>query len=164
MSPDLVSTAGREHYILELPDWSSWPERLELAKPNFVLFVAGDSTGASDSEVSAFAALALGQGALHTIAWGPGCREVDTAFDLVQVQAEVASGEAGPHIMTSSHAGESFAEAVWVSLFCAWPDPDWEDTPFCWLGVLVNEPARARDLRGWLSEPESLLRILGLGD
>ena len=162
MGLELVSDSTREHYILELRDWSEWPERLEVAKPAFILFIVGDSTSISPSELSAFAALAVAQGVLYICAWGHGCEDVETAFDLVQVQAEVEHGQENPLIMTTSHAGESFADAAWFSLNTAFPHPDWDGTSFCWVGVVVDAPDRATDLRGWLSRPQSLDEIVGV--
>jgi len=155
-------TDPREHYLLALPDFSSWPESLELAKPGFILFLVGDATRTQPSVLRDVADSAIRQGAIYVCAWGPGCEDVETAFDLAQVDREMERDEKSPLIVTTSHREETLAEAAWFSLFNAFPDPELDDVPECWLGVCFGQPESAERLRQWILDIASLHRAAGV--
>jgi hypothetical protein len=92
----------------------------------FVAFTALDARRLSDDELHVLARTLLDQGCVYACAWGPESARVETAFDVVAVQAEL---EGRPYVddvvMTTSHADESLDSALWFSLFAAFP-PDLE--------------------------------------
>ena len=81
--------------------------------------------------------------------WGPDCERVHDAIDL----ADLEWRPDGPWAMTTWHAREPLAEAIWFALFVAWPDPTFEDNCGSVVGVSIGSPAWAAELRTAFAAP-----------
>jgi hypothetical protein len=95
----------------------------QLIKP-FVAFTALDARRYSDEQLRAFAKAVLDQGCVYVCAWGPESGRVETAFDEVAADAELAGEPYASIVMTTSH-DESLDAALRYSVFAALP-PDAE--------------------------------------
>ena len=117
---------GRLLYLARMSDPDESPAQLEGSISPFVAFTALDARRFSDEKLEMFARTLLDQGCVYACAWGPDAGRVETAFDVVAVDAEL---EGRPYVddvvMTTSHDDESLDSALWFSLFAAIP-PDLE--------------------------------------
>lgn len=102
------------------------PALIASAPSPFVLFLAADRTAATDQEWGDVARALLDAGLAYLVAWGPGCRQVEDAFDLVFVEASDIEGRipnaAEGVLMTTSHANQELEEALWFGIHAAHPD------------------------------------------
>jgi hypothetical protein len=145
---------GRPIKLFELSDWA-W---VHPRSTPFVLFVAANATADDELAVRRFAADAIDDGCACVCAWGERCSWVHDRFDL-------ASIDVGRSVMSSWHADESLAEALYFALFDAWPDeeafPNAYESPI----VLAVEEAWLAEVRRLVADQDELKRlVLGEGD
>ena len=120
------STLGPLLYLARMSDPEEWPAQLDESIRPFVAFTALDARRLSDEKLESFARTLLDPGCVYACAWGPEAGRVETAFDVVAVDAAL---EGRPYVddvvMTTSHDDESLDSALWFALFAAFP-PDLE--------------------------------------
>lgn len=81
----------------------------------FTTFLAIDAHRYPDHDITALASRLARRRIGYLCAWGPDCARVEALFDLEFVDAGVRGGRR-PHLMTTSHEGESLAEALWFAV------------------------------------------------
>jgi hypothetical protein len=101
------NSSGRSYYVLQLPNFESWPEQLPLASRHFALFIASDARQVPSTVIGEVALTAIKQGAVYVCAWGPGCEVVHDVFDEAKVELDLEKAEApaatqSPHLVARS--------------------------------------------------------------
>ncbi len=143
------SSAGRELYLAVSSALGDWPSEIEL-RPGFVLLTVLDTQESSDDELRGFAGKLLDQGCGYACSWGPGANRVHLAFDLEFIEREQRGALPVGFVLTSD-LDESLDEALWYSLFVAWPaDVDAEGL------LVVCEPRWAARVEERLIDTETL--------
>jgi hypothetical protein len=93
-------------------------EHAELPAKPLILFIAGDFSALSPDDIGRTAEKFLDKGLRYLCAWGPDCKRVHDIFDEVYV------GDGNEpykfNLMTTWHADDSFGEALWFFLNCAY--------------------------------------------
>ena len=122
----------------------------------FTLLLAIDAQRYEDEQLNALAKRFRDAGLVYLCAWGPGCEQVHTLFDLAFIAEEVAGVER-PFLMTTDHDGEALAEALWFSIDLALQEDvrDPAESP-----VLIGTDADewCQEIRHWLSDVDDLRR------
>jgi hypothetical protein len=114
----------RDLYVGRVVRVDEWPAKLALLREPFVAFTALDARRLTNAQLGEFASKLLIQGCVYACAWGPDSGRVETAFDLAAVEANLAGQPfVADVVMTTSHEDESLDDALWFSVFTAFP-PD----------------------------------------
>ena len=154
------ATHHREVLLAELGDDWQWPLDLEIEW--IVAFTAADARATSDPLIREFARELVSHRCAYVCAWGPNCERVHAQADLAYLDAIEAGGEASvPFLMTTGHAEESLASALWFASTTAFPSdspehPSYQDRPTAFVAF-----AAARylsEVRELLLDPERLDR------
>lgn len=130
---DVPGTHHRDVTLAELGDDWQWP--FGTGVEWFVAFIAADARGTSDLQIVALAQEMVKHSCTYVCAWGPGCDRVEALADLAYTEAAETSGEDSlPFLMTTAHAGESLASALWFASATAFPGdgpdhPRYQDRP-----------------------------------
>lgn len=127
-----VEPHGCAYQLAVLDDLAQWPERAPWTSPYFKLFLAADADRIEPAAWQAFAERVLDQGLSYFCAWGPGCTLLDDAMDAAVLEHDLDDDRL---VMTTWHARESLAEALWYFRFCA-VDSDHEPEE-CNVGVVA---------------------------
>jgi len=143
---------ARKLCSIAIPDIESFPRRLALPGRRFVLLLACDARGVSDSAITAFADSMIDRGLAYLCAWGPECERVHDLFDLAHVTRGVEGGREHPHIMTTWHDDETLDEALWFMLNSACPDEGLAETCEVDLAVSVANDEWDAHIRRRLSD------------
>src|SRR2546426_5621848 len=132
----------RDLYVLELPD-PGLDEGFTPPSPHFGCFLAMDATRVPDDVIRVFARGLLGAGAAYFATWGPDCERV---HDLIDEEDHVLNGLRGDDdvIMTSWLDGQSLDEAIWESVYVAFPAPCYESTCQSLVAIVVGRPDWAK--------------------
>jgi hypothetical protein len=143
----------RQLFLATLDRLEDYPEELTEPGRNFVLFLAVDGMDVPDAVLTAFARTVLEQGAAYVCVWGPGCEHVHDFFDA----------ERGDRlVLTTWHDDETLDQALWFSLFVAFPDESLLAKGQAVLAVVVGHEDWAEQVRGRLSDPGTLHRDVAL--
>ena len=120
---------------------------------HFVSLLVWDSVEESVETVSRVGEQLLESGCAYLCAWGEGCERVHDIFDEVFVGSNPNS--AGDSVvMTTWHAQESLAEALWFFLRSAFPDERYEDSCRSSVAIVVGaDDERIAAVRRALAEP-----------
>lgn len=86
---------------------------------------------------------------MYVCAWGPGCERV---HDIVDEERDGGS-EDNRVLMTTWHANESLADALWFVLTCAIPDDCYLAGWGAIVGISIGSPRWAAEMRAAFSEP-----------
>jgi hypothetical protein len=126
----------RELFALELNKPDEFPDRLLLSSPRFACLLAWDASKFSVDVVGRLARKLLDSGAVYICVWGPDCERVHDIID------EEGVGPNPPPIadrvvMTTWHANERLAEAIWYVLHC-YPDEAYATGCDSTLGVAIG--------------------------
>lgn len=155
------SIMERDLFALELDAPEAFPGTLRLSSPRFACLVAWDARGVEATRIAQFARKLLDAGAVYVCTWGPDCERV---HDIVDDE------EIGPNpppavdrvVMTTWHANESLAEALWFVLHNSWPDEAYESGCASTLGVAIASAQWASEIRDAFSRPrEFSAQVLG---
>ena len=144
-----VSQIGsRPIKLFELSDWA-W---VYTPREPFILFVAARASSDDETEIRRFAAEAVGSGCAYVCTWGDGCSHVHDLFDLASIEPD-------RFVLSSWHADESLAEALYFALYIAVPDEEKFPNAYEAAVILaVEEP--------WLAEVRRLVadqnKLIGL--
>jgi hypothetical protein len=141
----------RELFVLELPALTDFPERLSLSGPRFACLLAWDARGVGVVDVSRFARKLLDSGAVYICCWGPDCERVHDIID----QEEIGPNPppvADRVVMTTWHANQPLAEAIWYVLHC-YPDEAYATGYASTIGVAIGSREWADEIRSAFSDP-----------
>jgi hypothetical protein len=144
---------GRELFVLELDKPEDLPDKFSLGGRKFVCLVVWDAHGIDPVRISMLARKLLDAGVVHVSAWGPDCERVHDIFD------EEAVGGSPPQVpdhvvMTTWHADETLADAIWFTLRCSWPDDAYEVNCVSTLGLTIGVQSWAEEVRSAFLDPE----------
>jgi hypothetical protein len=110
---------SRPLFMLGGADPSVWDVSSDQPLGLFTALLALDADRYSNELISGLAR-SLGERGLGWLcAWGPGCRRVDALFDEEYIADASTQGN---FLMTTDHAGESLAEALWFAIDLAIPE------------------------------------------
>ena len=141
---------GRQLYVARLSNLDDWPTQFDEPVRPFVVFTALDAKGLTDVELREFARMLLDQGCVYTCSWGTDAKRVETAVDLVAMEAALAGQ---PYVedvvMTTSHEDESLDEALWFAVFVAYPS-DFEAQAV----LVISEDKWAGEIESRLADSE----------
>jgi hypothetical protein len=113
-------TSGRELFLLDGDDPTIWDATSDHSLGPFTVLLAIDADRYSDEIITDLAQRLLERGQAYLCAWGPGCARIHTLFDLEYVGD--GSKDWGRFLMTTDHADESLAEALWFAIDLAIPE------------------------------------------
>jgi len=139
----------RSLFVLEAASPDDIPAGILMPGQHFVCLLAWDARGATVAELTAVAGRLLRAGCAYAVCWGPECERVHLAFDL----ADIEWRPDGPWAVTTGHARDPLADAIWFALFCARPDAAFEETCGSVLGVAVGSAGWAAELRAAFAAP-----------
>ena len=111
-----------------------------------------DASEVSAERISEFARKLLDSGAVYICTWGSDCERVHDIIDEEEVGPNPP-----PHVdrvvMTTWHAGEPLAEAIWFVLNNSWPDEGYRDGCASTLGVTIGSAEWAAEIHSTFSDP-----------
>lgn len=84
----------------------------------YLLLVCADSSACSVAEISLSVDAAIDTRCAFFCAWGPDCERVHDIYDETCVIRQVDGANPPPMTMTTWHANDTLAGAVWDALFC----------------------------------------------
>ena len=143
-------------FALALAEFRLPPDKIELPTPHFLCLLAADFTKATDGEITGIAQGLLDLGASYFVCWGPGCERAHDLIDDLTLLVDPPIPDDSV-IMATWHAGEPLDEALLFVLCSAWPDPAFEDSTGCTVGVSVGSAELASQIRSAFSEPKELI-------
>jgi hypothetical protein len=114
-----VRGTGRRLFVVRIENLGDLPEGLPVGVRAFVLFTAVDGTAASEQQLKDFARRWLELGCVWACSWGPDAGRMELAFDLVEVDAELAGERLRFDCVTTSHETESLDDALWFAVHAA---------------------------------------------
>ena len=139
---------GRRIRLFELSAWA-WQE--PHVTP-FILLVAADASGRDRVQIQRFATDAIMSGCGYVCAWGEGCELVHDVFDE-------AAAAVDRFVMSTWHAEESLASALYFALTNAHPDedefPDADEAAV----VLAVEAPWIEEVRRLVADQDELARL-----
>jgi hypothetical protein len=127
----------RNLLALELDSPEALPASLRVDSPRFACVIAWDARGVEADRIGRFARKLLDAGAVYVCAWGPDCERVHDIFDEEEVGPNPPP-EVDRVVMTTWHANESLAEAIWFVLFNSYPDRAYESGCDSTLGIAIG--------------------------
>jgi len=145
----------RELFTLELSSLDQLPDALRLPSPRFACLLAWDAARIADAAIAQVADRLLDAGAVHFTCWGAGCQRV---HDIIDRRATESGRNEAPHvIMTSWHADEPLAEALWDFLHASLPVEGYVEGCRSGLAISIGLPASTSgeiaqaltDSKGW---------------
>jgi hypothetical protein len=149
---------GRHLFFAEV---GAVADLLSLALPanRFALFLAADTSGIPVNEIYDPLEALQRSGLVYLCCWGPDCERVHDLADEAQVQLELA-GELSSEgvIMTTWHADESLASALWFFTSSAQPDERYTEGCDSAIAVVVNNASWSESVMRYLRNPTELER------
>jgi hypothetical protein len=133
----------RDLFVADLPSPGDVASFLDLPSPHFVCLLAWDSTGHGDGEILDLMRALVRAGCVYLCSWGRGCERVHDLFD----QADLERTPDGPFAMSTWHADEALAEAIWFALFNAFPDDAFFDQCRSTLGITIGASKWGAEVR-----------------
>jgi len=107
-------TSGRELFLLDGADPSTWDVASDHSLGPFTVLLLIDADRYSDDVITGLAERLLERGLAYLCAWGPGCARVHLLFDIGYIGD--GSKDWGRFLMTTDHADEALAEALWFAI------------------------------------------------
>ncbi|MFL5914873.1 MAG: hypothetical protein ACJ752_04450 [Gaiellaceae bacterium] len=138
---------GRPIRLLQLAEWA-WEEPTRAGQ--FTLLVAATALVDDAPLVRRFAADAVASGCAYVCTWGQGCEHVHHLFDEASIGAD-------RFVMSTSHADESLAEALYFALVDALPEEVSDSTASA--AILAVEQPWIPEVRRLVSDQEELARL-----
>jgi hypothetical protein len=140
--------SARDLFVASLASTGDVADVLTLPSRYFVCLLAWESTSRSDTEILEFMRTLVKAGCVYLCSWGPGCERVHDLFD----EADLERSSEGPFAMSTWHADEPLAEAVWFALFNAYPDDAFFDGCASTIGITIGSAEWAREVRAAFEE------------
>jgi hypothetical protein len=125
-----------EDYLFEVysADRLAIPEKFDSRFFSLALLI--DGTRLCNDELFAFAGECLRRGLCYLVAWGPGCERVHDLFDEEVIDDSgndrylPANASSDDVVMTTWHAKDTLAQALFFFVYCAFPtqvfEPEWK--------------------------------------
>lgn len=154
----LVNNNGplnRSLYSLSCELVSNIPDEIVFRDTHFALFLALDARGVSDQEIGEMAHHLFAKGLCYICVWGTECERVHDIFDEVEI-AEGWQISPDSVVMSTWHAGECLAEALWFFVNITEPDIAYELTCTAGLAVAVGNKEWALQISTWLKDLSAL--------
>ena len=156
---DYPANAGRGLYIVECDAFTDVvPQVRQLPGKHFVAFLISDFATTTLDHLTALSREMIDAGCRYFCAAGNGCKTAHLAFDLACCEFERGSEDV---ILTTDHSHESFSDAIWYVLNCAYPvdpyDQEWQAI----VAVCVNDKIAAQHVRNAFAEPEAFSEYNG---
>lgn len=133
----------RELFVLDVEAPNELPSRLSLPSP-FLCLIAWDSESAHERDLSSVSRQLLEAGAAYICAWGPGCERL---HDICDEERDLLSVSSDSVVMTTWHAQESLADALWFVLTAAIPDDAYAEECLAIVGVSIGSRKWAAEIR-----------------
>lgn len=151
--PELVGYEGkRKLYALALNSPDDLPAEIELGVPRFICLVAWNAEGVPIDVIARLARKLLNCGGVYVCAWGTACERVHDIFDEVSLEAAPRS-DGDAVVMTTWHADKPLSEAIWFSLFSAWPDDGCSNGCDAILGLSIGSEAFDSEIQSAFADP-----------
>ena len=107
--------------------------------------------GVDGAVLAEFSRRLLRAGCVYFCVWGEDCERVHDVFDGECLDID-------PVIMTTWHSKESLDEALWFSVFNAFPDDGYWDTTRAELAISIGRPDWDEHIRTRLADLDALTR------
>ena len=133
----------RELFLLDVEAPDQLPSLLSLPSP-FLCLIAWDSESAPVRDLSSVSRRLLEAGAVYICAWGPGCERL---HDICDEERDALSVSSDSVVMTTWHAQESLADALWFVLAAAIPDEPYAEDCRAIVGVSIGSRRWAAEIR-----------------
>jgi hypothetical protein len=112
----------------------------------FIVLVAADARGLPAEEMALAAEGLLGTGARYICCWGPDCERFHDVCD----ECSYELGPLDAVVMTTSHAQESWEEALWFATHSAVPDDAYPEAAASVAVVVVGNTAWYKEACAYL--------------
>jgi len=121
-------STGLEVFAVHAKSLREADAKLSLPTRSFSALIACDSDPLTVEEIGEFAIALMERGAVYICCWGKGCERFHDIIDEIWATREM-NGKYGAvakdsTLMTTWHNDQSLDEALWFSLFSAWPLDD----------------------------------------
>lgn len=113
-------------------------KKIDFPTPHFILLLAANYISINQKEMVDIAAELISKGNACLCAWGDGCTNGDTNWDIAAVESE-SEKKYGFFTMTTWHEDVSLEEAVWYALNVAFVDDQIWDSTSVILATIENE-------------------------
>ncbi len=149
---DYPPDSGRGLYLLECEAFTEIvPQLRDLPGKHFVTFLVADFTTTTLDDLTALSHEMIRAGSGYFCAAGNDCETAHLAFDLACCEFDP---DCTHTILTTDHSCESFSDAIWFVLNCAYPvdpyDQDWQAT----IAICVNDKIAAHAIRQAFEAPQ----------
>ena len=149
--------SDRRLYLLECDSFNEIvPSVRDLPGNHCIVFLIADFKTTTLDDLTALSRELINVGARYFCAAGNGCQTAHLAFDLACCEFEPDSENV---ILTTDHSHESFTDAIWFVLNCAYPvdpyDRDWHAT----IAVCANDLQSAQEVRDAFESPVEFSRV-----
>jgi hypothetical protein len=141
--------SGRELYVIDAERPEDIPEPVAVASDHFVCFLAWDAAGVSIERIAELARRLLAAGCAYVCCWGTDCERVHDIVDEVDLER----APDGPWAMTTWHAHDGLADALWFALFNTYPDDAFMGTCGSVIAISIGAPERAVEMRNAMADP-----------
>jgi hypothetical protein len=125
------------------------PALIQPSNAHFVLFLAIDGTKVNTEVIFSVAEKLLDQGMVYACVWGPDCERVHDRIDQPRFWRKPDETDSNV-VITTWHAEDPLAEAVWFFLNCTWPAQDYVHTCSDWIAAVIGNPAWEAEVRAKL--------------
>ncbi len=148
---DYPPDSDRSLYILECDSFTGIDSVVrDLPGKHSIVFLIADFKTTTLDDLTALSRELINAGARYFCAAGNDCQTAHLAFDLACCEFEPDSDNV---ILITDHSHESFADAIWFVLNCAYPvdpyDRDWHAT----IAVCVKDDQSAQEVRAAFASP-----------
>jgi hypothetical protein len=124
-------------------------DRLPFHHPHFLLFLAWDALQMPQENLIKLFRPLVDRGLVYFCAWGNNCEAVHDAIDACDYEERAETGRAESDdsvLMTTWHARDSLAQALWFFKVCAMPARSYDPAECARFAVAIGNPAWAAEL------------------
>jgi len=115
----------RDLFAIELDSPEMFPSSLSLGSPRFACLLAWDARDVEAKRIASLARKLLDSGAVYVCVWGPDCERVHDIVDEEDIGLNPPDTD-DRVVMTTWHAKEPLAEAIWFVLHNSSPHQGYE--------------------------------------
>ena len=132
--------------VLSLAAIDELAERLPHQRPHFLLLLAWDAPDIEEEKLISLFRPLVDRGLVYFCAWGANCEAVHDAVDHADIERLHKPDDFDHIIMTTWHARESLAKALWFFKACALPLQAYDPADCDRFAVAVGNPDWAAEL------------------
>ncbi len=147
---DLAS--NRTLALLRAGAAGDFPTHVDVGSKYFVALLAWDAAEVPTADIAHVAKILLDAGCVYFCCWGVGCERVHDIVDDVYLASGTSVQDDVSTIMTTWHAEEPLAEAVWFTRHAAFPDDRFIDECSAVVAICIGHPEWAPALEALLRE------------